>query len=46
MGVKNVSVALDMKVISRSRRGGWHPGGIRSSGTLQIRGGAKAKEAL
>lgn len=47
MGVKSVSAALDMKAISGSGRGsGFGPGGIRSSGTPQIGGGAKAREAL
>lgn len=44
--VKSVSVALDMKAISVSSGGGFGPGGIRGSGTPQIGGGAKAKEAL
>ncbi|KAJ7960655.1 conserved oligomeric Golgi complex subunit 5 [Quillaja saponaria] len=46
MGVKSVNVALDMKAISGSPGGGFGPGGIRGSGTPQIGGGAKAKEAL
>ena len=45
-GVKSVSVALDMKAISASSGGGFGPGGIRGSGTPQIGGGLKAKEAL
>uniref|UniRef100_A0A5B7BKL1 Conserved oligomeric Golgi complex subunit 5 n=1 Tax=Davidia involucrata TaxID=16924 RepID=A0A5B7BKL1_DAVIN len=48
-GVKSVSVALDMKAISASSSGGgggFGPGGIQRSGTPQIGGGAKAKEAL
>ncbi|KAI3732131.1 hypothetical protein L1987_63329 [Smallanthus sonchifolius] len=44
-GVKSVSVALDMKTIS-SGGGFGGPGGIQRSGTPQIGGGAKAKEAL
>lgn len=48
MGLKSVSVALDMKAISASvgGGGGFGPGGIRGSGTPQIGGGAKAREAL
>ncbi|GAV79265.1 COG5 domain-containing protein [Cephalotus follicularis] len=46
MGVKSVSVALDMKAISGAGGGGFGPGGIRGSGTPQIGGGAKAREAL
>ncbi|KAI3780433.1 hypothetical protein L2E82_10414 [Cichorium intybus] len=46
-GVKSVSVALDMKTISSSGGGGFGgPGGIQRSGTPQLGGGAKAKEAL
>ncbi|KAK9272366.1 hypothetical protein L1049_002737 [Liquidambar formosana] len=45
-GVKSVSVALDMKAISASSGGGFGPGGIRGSGTPQIGGGQKAKQAL
>ncbi|KAL6983257.1 Conserved oligomeric Golgi complex subunit [Sarracenia purpurea var. burkii] len=45
-GVKSVSVALDMKAISASSGGGFGPGGIQRSGTPQIGGGGKAKEAL
>ncbi|XP_052178472.1 conserved oligomeric Golgi complex subunit 5 isoform X2 [Diospyros lotus] len=45
-GVKSVSVTLDMKAISASSGGGLGPGGIQRSGTPQIGGGAKAKEAL
>ncbi|KAL8229611.1 hypothetical protein R6Q57_014511 [Mikania cordata] len=46
-GVKSVSVALDMKTISSSGGGGFGgPGGIQRSGTPQIGGGAKAKDAL
>ncbi|GFZ05503.1 golgi transport complex protein-like protein [Actinidia rufa] len=45
-GVKSVSVALDIKAISASSAGGFGPGGIQRSGTPQIGGGAKAKEAL
>ncbi|KAJ6931038.1 oligomeric Golgi complex subunit 5-like [Populus alba x Populus x berolinensis] len=45
MGVKSVGLALDMKAISASG-GGYGPGGIRGSGTPQIGGGAKAREAL
>nr|XP_043611829.1 conserved oligomeric Golgi complex subunit 5 [Erigeron canadensis] len=45
--VKSVSVALDMKTISSSSSSGsGGPGGIQRSGTPQIGGGAKAKEAL
>ena len=44
--MKSVSVALDIKAISASSAGGFGPGGIQRSGTLQIGGGAKAKEAL
>lgn len=47
MGVKTVSVALDMKAISGSGGGGFGPGGIRGGGgTPQIGGGAKAREAI
>ncbi|KAI4306003.1 hypothetical protein L6164_029322 [Bauhinia variegata] len=46
LGARSVSVALDMKAISGSPGGGFGPGGIRGSGTPQIGGGAKAKEAL
>ncbi|GLT63331.1 hypothetical protein SLA2020_359040 [Shorea laevis] len=45
MGVKSVSAALDMKAISGGGAG-FVPGGIRGSGTPQISGGGKAKEAL
>ncbi|OVA16463.1 Conserved oligomeric Golgi complex subunit 5 [Macleaya cordata] len=44
-GVKSISVALDMKAISASG-GNFGPGGIQRSGTPQIGGGGKAKEAL
>lgn len=48
VGLKSVSAALDMKAISASAGGGggFGPGGIRGSGTPQIGGGAKAREAL
>lgn len=46
MGVKSVSMALDMKSITGSAGSGFGPGGIRGSGTPQIGGGAKAREAL
>lgn len=46
MGVKSIGAALDMKAISASSGGGYGPGGIQRSGTPQIGGGAKAKEAL
>lgn len=46
MGVKSVSSALDMKAISGSGGSGFGPGGIRGSGTPQIGGGAKARDAL
>ena len=47
MGVKSVSVALDMKAISAGGGGGgFGPGGIRGSGTPQIGGSVKAREAL
>ncbi|XP_059664903.1 conserved oligomeric Golgi complex subunit 5 [Cornus florida] len=47
-GVKSVSAALDMKAISAPSGDGFGPGlgGIQRSGTPQIGGGAKAKEAL
>ncbi|KAJ0566809.1 putative oligomeric Golgi complex subunit 5 protein [Helianthus annuus] len=45
-GVKNVSVALDMKAISSGGGGFGDPGGIQRSGTPQIGSGGKAKEAL
>lgn len=45
-GVKAVSAALDMKAVSASSGGGFGPGGVGRSGTPQIGGGAKAKEAL
>lgn len=46
MGVKSVSVALDMKAISAGGGGGFGPGGIRGSGTPHIGGSGKAREAL
>ncbi|KAJ0113684.1 hypothetical protein Patl1_01435 [Pistacia atlantica] len=46
MGVKSVSVALDMKAISGGGGAGFGPGGIRGSGTPQIGGGVKAREGL
>lgn len=46
MGAKSVSVALDMKAITGSSGSGYGPGGIRGTGTPQIGGGAKAREAL
>ncbi|KAK2661918.1 hypothetical protein Ddye_000492 [Dipteronia dyeriana] len=47
MGVKSVSVALDMKAITGGSGGvGFGPGGIRGTGTPQIGGGAKAREGL
>ncbi|XWS35298.1 hypothetical protein CRYUN_Cryun21dG0114000 [Craigia yunnanensis] len=47
MAVKSVSVALDMKAISAGGGGGgFGPGGIRGSGTPQIGGSGKAREAL
>ncbi|XP_042478504.1 conserved oligomeric Golgi complex subunit 5 [Macadamia integrifolia] len=45
-GVKCVAAALDMKAISASSGVGFGPGGIQRSGTPQIGGGAKAKDAL
>lgn len=47
IGVKSIASALDMKAISSG--GGMYgggPGGIQRSGTPQIGGGSKAKEAL
>lgn len=44
LGAKSVSVALDMKAVTGGS--GYGPGGIRSSGTPHIGGGAKAREAL
>ncbi|KAK4758881.1 hypothetical protein SAY87_020182 [Trapa incisa] len=46
IGVKSITTALDMKAISSSGGGGYGPGGVRGSGTPQIGGGAKAREAL
>ncbi|CAK9168386.1 unnamed protein product [Ilex paraguariensis] len=46
MAVKSLSGALDMKAISGISGGGFGPGGVQRSGTPQIGGGAKAKEAL
>ncbi|XP_044502086.1 conserved oligomeric Golgi complex subunit 5-like [Mangifera indica] len=46
MGMKSVSVALDMKAISGAGGAGFGPGGIRGSGTPQIGGGVKAREGL
>ncbi|KAE8694884.1 GDSL esterase/lipase [Hibiscus syriacus] len=46
MGVKSVSVALDMKAISAGGGSGFGPGGIRGSGTPQIGGSGRAREAL
>lgn len=48
MGVKSISSALDMKAISAAAGGGGFgvPGGIQRSGTPQIGGGGKAKDAL
>ncbi|CAM8882681.1 unnamed protein product [Rhodiola kirilowii] len=45
-GVKSIGSALDMKAITASSGSGYGPGGIRGTGTPQIGGGAKAKEAL
>ncbi|KAK2984939.1 hypothetical protein RJ640_017747 [Escallonia rubra] len=46
LGVKSVGAALDMKAISASSGVGFGPGGIQRSGTPQIGGGGKAKDAL
>ncbi|KAH7578431.1 hypothetical protein ACOSP7_000298 [Xanthoceras sorbifolium] len=46
MGVKSVSMALDMKAITGGGGVGFGPGGIRGSGTPQIGGGFKAREGL
>ncbi|KAF8043497.1 hypothetical protein BT93_A1726 [Corymbia citriodora subsp. variegata] len=46
MGVKSINAALDMKAISTSGGGVYGPGGIRGSGTPQIGGGVKARDAL
>ncbi|XP_057954818.1 conserved oligomeric Golgi complex subunit 5 [Malania oleifera] len=46
LGVKSVSMAMDMKAISASSGGGFGPGGIQRSGTPPIGGGARAKEML
>lgn len=47
MGVKSISVALDMKAISGGGGGfAGGPGAVQRSGTPQIGGGLKAKEAL
>ncbi|XP_002526650.2 conserved oligomeric Golgi complex subunit 5 [Ricinus communis] len=48
IGVKSVSLALDMKAISAGGGGasGFGPGGVRGSGTPQIGGGVKAREGL
>jgi hypothetical protein len=46
MAVKSVSVAMDMKAITSGSGGGFGPGGIRSSGSPHIGGGAKVREAL
>nr|GMD36716.1 conserved oligomeric Golgi complex subunit 5 [Ipomoea batatas] len=44
LGVKSISSALDMKAISAG--GAFGPGGVQRSGTPQLGGSAKAKEAL
>lgn len=49
MATKSVSVALDMKAISTGGGAGGGfagPGGVQRSGTPQIGGGGKAKDAL
>ncbi|GAB2275180.1 Conserved oligomeric Golgi complex subunit [Dionaea muscipula] len=48
VGVKSIVAAVDMKAISSTAGGGsgFGPGGVQRSGTPQIGGGAKAKEAL
>ncbi|KAG2717629.1 hypothetical protein I3760_03G184800 [Carya illinoinensis] len=46
MVLKNISTALDMKAITAGSGGAFGPGGVRGSGTPQIGGGAKAREAL
>ncbi|KAL0002266.1 hypothetical protein SO802_016047 [Lithocarpus litseifolius] len=45
MAVKSIAAALDMKAITGSGAV-FGPGGVRGSGTPQIGGGAKAREAL
>ncbi|KAF3966332.1 hypothetical protein CMV_009553 [Castanea mollissima] len=45
MAVKSIGAALDMKAITGSGAV-FGPGGVRGSGTPQIGGGAKAREAL
>ncbi|XP_010278476.1 PREDICTED: conserved oligomeric Golgi complex subunit 5 [Nelumbo nucifera] len=44
-GVKSVNMAMDLKAISASS-GNFGPGGVQRTGTPQLGGGAKAKEAL
>lgn len=44
--VKSVATALDMKAVSGGGGGGFGPGGVRGSGTPQLGGGGKAREAL
>ena len=46
MTVKSIGSALDMKAITGSGSGAFGPGGVRGSGTPQIGGGGKAREAL
>jgi hypothetical protein len=46
MAVKSIGAALDMKAITAGSGGAFGPGGVRGSGTPQIGGGAKAREAL
>ncbi|CAI9089020.1 OLC1v1023505C1 [Oldenlandia corymbosa var. corymbosa] len=48
MATKSVSVALDMKAVSAGGGGGGFPGpgGVQRSGTPQLGGGTKAKDAL
>lgn len=46
MAVKSIGSALDMKAITGSGSGAFGPGGVRGSGTPQIGGGGKAREAL
>ncbi|RAL45256.1 hypothetical protein DM860_014666 [Cuscuta australis] len=44
LGVKSINTSLDMKAVSAG--GGYGPGGVQRSGTPQLGGSAKAKEAL
>ena len=46
LGVKSVSIAMDMKAISASTGGSSVPGGVQRSGTPQLGSGKRAADAL